>query len=250
MKKTPTKFYSGTSGLVLPVPQSQYPPAFQGKSRLEYFAHLFNSVEINSSFYKLPKVSTVTKWAESVPDKFQFTFKLSKTITHAKGLEFNKADVGLFMQTVAHVGAKKGCLLAQFPPSLKMENFDELQKILQCIANANKDDWKLAIEFRNASWYNDKAYKLLEKYNVSLVIHDVPASATPIIQSAVNFKYLRFHGPEPRYRGSYSNEFLQEYAAHIKAWIKEGKTVYAYFNNTMGDAVGNLQTLNRLVQSK
>lgn len=248
MKISSTKFFSGTSGLVLPVPQSQYPPAFQGKSRLEYFAHLFNSVEINSSFYKLPKVSKVTKWPESVPDNFRFTFKLSKTITHAKGLEFTQEDVELFMQTVAHIGNKKGCLLAQFPPSLKMEKFDKVKELLKDIAHANKDDWKVAIEFRNISWYNEKVYELLEKYNVSLVIHDVPASATPVTDSNVNFKYLRFHGPGGRYRGSYTDEFLQEYAMHINSWIKKGKTVYAYFNNTMGDAVGNLQTLNRLVQ--
>jgi len=242
------QFYSGTSGIVLPVPQSQYPPAFQGKSRLEYFAHLFNSIEINSSFYKLPKVATVSKWAESVPDNFRFTFKLSKTITHAKGLEFTPADVEQFMQMVAHVGDKKGCLLVQFPPSVKMERFDKMKELFQCITSENKDGWKVAVELRNGSWYNEEVYELLESHNVSLVIHDVPASATPVIDSKTDFRYLRFHGPGGRYRGSYTNEFLQKYATHIKTWIKEGKTVYAYFNNTMGDAVGNLQTLNGLVQ--
>ncbi len=81
-------FYSGTSGLVLPVPKLLYPAEFQDKSRLTYYASLFNSIEINSSFYKIPQIPTVCKWAESVPDNFQFTFKLSKAITHAKGLEF------------------------------------------------------------------------------------------------------------------------------------------------------------------
>ncbi len=80
-------FYSGTSGLVVPVPQALYPPEFKGKSRLNYYASLFNSIEINSTFYKMPKISTVSNWAESVPDEFRFTFKLSKAITHAKGLE-------------------------------------------------------------------------------------------------------------------------------------------------------------------
>ena len=249
MKTPPTKFYSGTSGLAMPVPQSEYPPAFQGKSRLEYFAHLFNSLEVNSSFYKLPKVATVSKWAESVPKNFQFTFKLSKTITHAKGLAFAEADVKQFMEMVAFVGDKKGCLLAQFPPSVKIEKFDKVKELLQCITDANKDGWRIAIEFRNASWYTDEVYKLLEKYNISLVIHDVPASATPIIDSNADFRYMRFHGPGGRYRGSYSDDFLQEYAIHIKSWVKKGKTVYVYFNNTMGDAVGNLQTLNKLVRS-
>lgn len=241
-------FYSGTSGLVLPVPQSLYPPEFYGKSRLTYFASLFNSVEINSSFYKLPKTYTVSKWAESVSGSFRFTFKLSKKITHAKAFDFNAADVELFMQSINHIGTRKGCLLVQFPPSIKIEKLDRLQDLLASIKHVNKNDlWKIAIEFRNNSWYNEEVYCLLNQYNVILVIHDLPASATPIRDSTASCSYLRFHGPGGRYRGSYSDDFLFTYAQYIKTWINEGKMVYAYFNNTMGDAVKNLQTLNGFV---
>jgi len=242
--------YSGTSGLVLPVPQSQYPPEFRGKSRLEYYSSLFNSVEINSTFYKLPKVSTVNKWAESVSDNFQFTCKLSKNITHAKGLAFNKEDIELFMQTIAHIGNKKGCLLIQFPPGLKIEKLDQLQHLLTAMKNVNTNhNWKIAIEFRNNSWYNGEVYDLLNQHNACMVIHDLPASATPMEVLTSSYMYLRFHGPGGRYRGSYTNDFLYGHAQCIKTWIKEGKTVYIYFNNTMGDAVANLQTLNSYVQS-
>jgi uncharacterized protein YecE (DUF72 family) len=243
-------FYSGTSGLVLPVPQSQYPPEFQGKSRLEYYASLFNSVEINSTFYKLPKATTVIKWAESVGDDFRFTFKLSKTITHAKGLDYSGEDLTLFMQAINNVGNKKGSLLVQFPPGLKIEKFDRVQKLLKDIKAANKDHlWKVAMEFRNRSWYNEDVYQLLDKYKVSLVIHDLPASATPVKAATSGGVYLRFHGPGGRYRGSYDNDILSRYAQYIKAWMSEGKTVYVYFNNTMGDAVTNLQTLNNFIRS-
>ncbi|HEV8083615.1 MAG TPA: DUF72 domain-containing protein [Chitinophagaceae bacterium] len=249
MNSINNNFYSGTSGLVLPIPQSQYPPSFQGKSRLTYFASLFNSVEINSSFYKPPKASTITKWAESVPGNFRFTFKLSKAITHAKALDFNADDVECFMQTIDFVGKKKGCLLIQFPPALKIEKFDQLQNLLSIIKHANSNaSWKVAIEFRNTSWYNKEVYHLLDQYNASLVIHDIPASATPQTAPATGFKYLRFHGPLARYRGSYDDTFLLQYGQYIKAWLSEGKTVYAYFNNTMGDAVKNLQALNSFVQ--
>src|SRR3978361_2116218 len=115
------RFYSGCSGLQLPVARSQYPLEFQDKSRLAYYSHLFNSIEINSIFYKLPGSSTVVKWAETVPDNFRFTFKVSKTITHVKGLQFAVKDVDDFIKTVENIGDKKGCLLAQFPPSLKIE---------------------------------------------------------------------------------------------------------------------------------
>lgn len=174
-------FYSGTSGIVNPVPQSLYPPEFQGKSRLTYYASLFNSIEINSSFYKLPKASTVSKWADSVSDNFQFTFKLSKAITHAKGLDFNAEDIDQFMQVIAPVGNKNGCLLVQFPPGLKIKKMDQLQKLLVSIKGANPDNiWKVAIEFRNQSWYHEEVYDLLHQNNISIVIHNLPAAATPL----------------------------------------------------------------------
>ncbi|HUS01884.1 MAG TPA: DUF72 domain-containing protein [Chitinophagaceae bacterium] len=241
-------FYSGCSGLDLPVPRAQYPPEFEGKSRLAYYASLFNSIEINSIFYKLPRHSTVVNWALTVPDDFRFTFKVSKTITHVKNLDFAVKDVGDFIKTVENIGDKKGCLLAQFPPSLKIEKLDQLQNLLEALGEASHDTgWKLAMEFRNSSWYEREVYELLEEFNVSMVIHDIAASASPLQPLVGEFIYLRFHGPEPRYRGSYSNEYLQQYAEYIKQWIKEGKTVYVYFNNTVGDAVGNLITLNTYV---
>ncbi len=248
--KLPIQFYSGTSGLVTPVPSSEYPVADQGKSRLKYFASLFNSLEVNSSFYKLPKTSTVVKWSEQVPDHFKFTFKLSKSITHVKGLAFIKEDVDLFMNTVEHIGNKKGCILLQFPPSLRIEKLPDLLRLLQYITAINKrHEWKLVIEFRNTSWYHQEVYELLNQLNVCLVIHDLPASVSPAFESHKRLQYLRFHGPGGRYRGSYTDEFLKRNALQIKAWMNEKKTVYCYFNNTMGDAIGNLVTLNNLVLS-
>ena len=238
-------FYSGTSGLNLPVPRAHYPAEFQGSSRLNYYSHLFNSIEINSIFYKLPGAKTVIKWEESVPDGFQFTFKISKTITHVKGLDFTMKDVDHFVKSANNIGNKKGCLLAQFPPSLKIEKLDRLQKLVEVLAEATHDSgWKIAMEFRDPGWYDREVYELLNEFDIAVVIHDIPASATPFDVVNGEFVYVRFHGPEPRYRGDYNNAFLQNYAQKIKDWIKEGKTVYAYFNNTVGPAVQNLQTLN------
>ena len=242
-------FYSGTSGLDLPVPRSQYPAAFQGKSRLQYYASLFNTLEINSIFYKLPRSSTVANWAESVPDHFRFTCKVSKAITHVKGLQFATKDVDDFIRTVNHIDEKKGCLLVQFPPSLKIEKLDQLQRLLETLGEATyQSDWKLAAEFRDPSWYEREVYELLREYNAAMVIHDIPKSATPMNEVSGDVVYLRFHGPEPRYRGDYSDEFLKRYAGYVKSWLREKKTVYAYFNNTVGAAVENLQTLNKYVR--
>ena len=243
------RFYSGTSGLNLPVPRSQYPEAFKEKTRLHYYASLFNSIEVNSIFYKLPRHATVVNWAEAVSDSFRFTFKVSKTITHVKGLNFAVQDVDDFIRTVENIGDKMGCLLAQFPPSLTIENINQLQKLLETLGEAtDKRNWKIAMEFRNSSWYEREVYELLEEFNVSMVIHDIPKSATPMNDLRDNVIYLRFHGPEPRYRGDYSDDVLKHYALLIKAWLNERKTVYAYFNNTAGAAFKNLQTLNEYVK--
>lgn len=248
MHLTNTSFYAGTSGVTLPLPKSGFPPQFQDKSRLHYYASLFNSVEVNSIFYKLPKPSTIANWRESVPDHFRFTFKVSKTITHVKGLQFSATDVDDFIKVVNNVGHKKGCLLAQFPPSLKIEKLDGLQRLLEALGERTQNnEWRVAVEFRHSSWYEREVYELLQEFNVSLVIHDMLASATPLQEVTGDFIYLRFHGPEPRYGGDYSDAVLQKYAGYIQTWMNEQKTVFTYFNNTVGAAVKNLQTLNSYV---
>src|ERR1700712_4713375 len=107
-------YYAGTSGLVLPMPnKSYYPQEFKERSRLCYYSSLFNSIEVNSSFYKIPQARTVAKWAQEVRDDFKFTFKLWRGITHEKGLVFNPDDVGRFMQAIDRAGTHKGCLLIE-----------------------------------------------------------------------------------------------------------------------------------------
>ncbi len=244
-------FYSGLSGLQLPVPKYLFPPPFENASRLTYYASFFNSIEINSTFYKIPKAATVTKWTDAVPEYFRFTFKLWKGITHCKGLQFNKEDLADFFSSINAATKKKGCLLIQFPPSVSSEHFFQLKKLLSCINEINTiHEWKIAVEFRNKSWYHKKVYDLLNFYQAAVVIHDIPKSATPLIDQTHDFIYLRFHGPTGNYRDSYSEDFLHEYATYINEWVTEGKTVYVYFNNTMGDAFKNLKTLNNFVHEK
>jgi uncharacterized protein YecE (DUF72 family) len=99
--------------------------------------------------------------------------------------------------------------------------------------------------------YQDKSrlcyYASLFNSLEAMVIHDMPKSSTPFIDSDVPFVFLRFHGPNGGYRGSYTDEHLAEYASYITNWQDEGKTIFAYFNNTMGDALQNLITLNRMI---
>lgn len=246
---SPRQLYSGLSGLQLPIPKYLFPPPFENASRLTYYASIFNSIEINSSFYKIPRPTTVANWAASVPEYFRFTFKLWKEITHRKDFNFNEEDVAQFFNAVNAVKEKKGCVLLQFPPSMGSEHAVQVEMLLNSVIESDPErEWKIAIEFRNKSWFQEDVYELLESYNAALVVQDIPKSATPLIDQKSDFMYLRFHGPSGNYRESYSEEFLKEYASMINEWRAEEKTVYAYFNNTMGDAYDNSKTLEGFVQ--
>ena len=243
-------FYSGTSGLVLPIPKYLFPPPFENATRLAYYASLLNSIEINSSFYKIPQAITIAKWVASVPENFKFTFKLWKGITHNKSFAFSEADVAAFLNAVKPAVAKKGCLLIQLPPSSGSEYILGLVELLKCIRKHDSIHWNISVEFRNKTWYNEKTYHILKNYNAALVIQDIPKSGTPMVNHEAEFMYLRFHGPTGNYRDSYSEDFLNEYSIYINDWLEQGKKVYVYFNNTAGDAWNNLQTLNKLILQK
>lgn len=242
-------YYSGTSGLLLPVRNKLfYPDEFKEKSRLCFYSSMMNSIEINSSFYKIPMGSTVAKWAKDVPENFRFTFKLPKMITHNKGLAFDPESVKNFMQVISLAGDKKGCLLVQFPPGVRIGNLNQLALLMACLRECDKaGEWDIALEFRHVSLYCEQVYRLLDEYGLGMVIQDKPPANTPMLDTDLNFVYLRFHGPGGSYRGSYQDDLMSEYADYIREWMAEGKTVYAYFNNTMGEAIANLFTLKDLV---
>ncbi|WP_229837761.1 DUF72 domain-containing protein [Cellvibrio zantedeschiae] len=237
----------GTSGIVLPGNKSTFPLEFQSQTRLHYFATLFNSLEVNSSFYKIPKFATFEKWASEVPDDFKFSVKLWRGITHAKKLAYSLDDLTRFMDAAEGLGTKKGCLLVQFPASIRIESYEEVAALLRRIADLNANNqWQLAVEFRHIDWYFTKVYDLLSTIKSTLVMHDMPNS-TPPVELLEYFDptclYLRFHGPSGQYTGSYSNQFVDEYAEFIKKWRSQGKLIYVYFNNTIGSALQNAQRL-------
>ncbi|MCX2479756.1 DUF72 domain-containing protein [Pedobacter sp. MC2016-15] len=244
-------YYSGTSGLLLPVRnKSFYPPEFQDNSRLHFYGSLMNSIEINSSFYKLPMPSTVEKWAAETPDDFKFSFKLFREITHHKSLAFDPALLKRFIEVVSRAGTKKGCLLVQLPPSVRFGDVKQLMFLMDVLRENDPDEeWKIALEFRHISLYHEEVYEMLGSHRMAMVIQDKPPAATPLLESDLPFVYLRFHGPDGSYRGSYEQGVLEEYAVYIAEWLQKGKTVYTYFNNTMGDAVANLYTLRDLLKN-
>ena len=240
-------FRSGTSGLVLLESNKlHFPTEFQEKHRLIYYASKFNSIEINSSFYKIPLCRTYRNWAGMVPDDFQFTIKLWQGITHEEAYDQN--DLERFFGAIQCLGNKTGCLLLQFAAKTKMD-FSEFDRLLENIRKLDPHgEWRIAAEFRDAQWYASEIYEILDEYNASMVLHDMPKCIPPELNKNADFVYLRFHGEKGDYKGTYSMRYLQNKANEIHGWLLEGKDVYAYFNNTIGDAVANLQTLNALVK--
>jgi uncharacterized protein YecE (DUF72 family) len=239
----------GASGLVLPVPNKQaFPEAFRAGSRLTYYASLFNSIEVNSSFYKIPMPLTFSKWAGEVPADFRFTVKLWRGITHVPGLRFLPVEVNRFLHAAHQLGPKKGCLLIQLPPGLKATNAGQLEWLLEKIVLADPErSWKIAVEFRNRSWYTPAVEALLNRYYAARVLHDMPDSAMTTLSGDMPFVYLRFHGPAGDYKGGYSDAVLGSWAMRIGQWLAAGKDVYVYFNNTIGDALVNLTALREMV---
>ena len=236
-------FFCGTSGLVLPVPNKQaFPPEYRAGTRLTYYASIFNSLEVNSSFYKIPQPKTLARWTEEVSPGFRFTVKLWRGITHQPLLDFKIDDVERFMLAARALKPNKGCLLIQLPPGAKADQAPQLELLLDTIRQY-AEGWKIAVEFRDRSWYVDATDALLERFHAARVLQDMPASAIWRETTIASFVYLRYHGPQGDYRGGYSQERLKQDVASIKKWLSEGKEVYVYFNNTIGNALPDARYL-------
>lgn len=243
-------FRMGTSGIVVPGNKQTFPAEFKLSSRLNYYASLFNTLEVNSTFKKIPMLTTLEKWSLEVPAEFRFTIKLWREITHIKQLNTNLDNIDTFLNAANHIGDKKGCLLIQFPGSITASYMDQVDKILQRLNDLDpQNSWQKAVEFRDVSWYADQTYEVLNKYDTSMVLHDMPKSKNLILNKEAKFVYFRFHGPKGDYRGSYADDFLEEQAAKIRSALRDGKDVYAYFNNTMGDAFENAMSLKAMVEN-
>ena len=241
----------GISDGHMPGKKSDFPPEFRLRSRLHYYSTLFNTIEVNSCFYKTLQRSTYEKWAADVPDDFQFTLKLSKEITHATELEGDLTCMDHFLETAGGTGNKKGCLLIQFPGKITLEHFNQVEAILEKLrVHDQSNEWRKAIEFRNDSWYVGETKELLNEYNATMVLHDFSKAKVLSYAGTANFMYLRFHGPTGNYRGSYCDRALDEKAAMIKEYLVNGKDVYAYFNNTAGNAFENAKYLQDKSESE
>ncbi|GAB3914267.1 DUF72 domain-containing protein [Larkinella knui] len=212
--------------------------------RLDYYVQHFQTVELNSSFYRWPKVSTFTGWRNRLPEGFRLTVKAPRGLTHGKKLYGPEQWIER-IQTCWHaLREKRGILLAQLSPNHTFD-YDRLAYFLDQIP-----DWmQTAVEFRHDSWHNEAIFSLLESHQTAYCITS-GANLPCILRATAPFVYVRLHGPDPQhlYGGSYSDTDLRWWADRIREWAEMGKDVYVYFNNDGGgNAVRNALTLKGFV---
>ncbi|MGY5850183.1 DUF72 domain-containing protein [Salegentibacter sp. F14] len=204
-----------------------YPEQLPQKQWLQYYSGIFNTVEINSTFYRFPRDSTLIKWKETVPDAFKITLKGSRYITHMKKLHDVEQSLEKFYNAAYLLGDKKSCILWQLPPGLH-RNDEKLESFCKLL----NPDFTNVIEFRHHSWFDHQVYRLLSKYNLVFCAISSPVFPEELIVTG-KIAYIRFHGKGKKwYDYDYSREeLLSWYKKIIHSDIDE---VYAYFNNDLG----------------
>ena len=249
--------YIGTSGWQYKHWQGVfYPDDLEQKDLFYYYTRFFKTVEINSSFYHLPKKATFAGWAKNSPEDFLYALKVWRRITHLKKLKNIGDDLNIFYERASVLGKKFGPLLFQFPPSFKareetMKRLEKLGQLIRVNSRANSRKFaskQCAFEFRHASWFSKKVYEILRKYNLSLAWADTPSYPYKEEVTA-DYVYIRLHGHEVLYDSKYTLAQLKEYARKIKKLRNLGKDVYVYFDNdARGYAVKNAKELKCLLK--
>ena len=259
-----SKVYIGTSGFSYSHWKGVfYPEGLPQPKWFEYYCQYFKSVELNVSFYRLPKKEVFAGWRQRAGPPalnrsgtgpaggFVFSIKGSRFITHIKKLKDCQESVKVFFEAADSLRGRtsdevrppqgKNVVLWQLPPGLKADSI-RLESFLKILPK----DFRHAFEFRNKSWLAEEIYKLLKKYHTAIVFQDYPE--WPISQEiTADFVYLRFHGRTSLYSSCYTGKELTGWAKKIKNWLDMGLDVYAYFNNdALGFAIPNARRLQEL----
>ena len=202
-----------------------YPEEMAKKEFLKYYADHFQTVEINNSFYQLPKKETLSSWRNSVPSGFIFTVKASRYITHMKKLKDPSEPLHTLLETVEVLGDKLGPILFQLPPRWQFnpQRFDNFLDSLPA-------NHRYAFEFRDPRWFNTSAYAMMSKHRAAFCIYELAGLLSPKEVTA-DFIYIRLHGPGEAYQGEYDTDALAGWAGAFYTWAKQGKEIFCYFDN-------------------
>jgi len=219
-----------------------YPKGLPQRRWFEFYAEHFDTVEINNSFYRLPKAETFEKWRAQAPPGFCYAVKANRFLTQAKKLKDCAEPLARMMAPFRALDDRLGPILYQLPPRFRI-NLERLEEFLRM---APKDVANV-FEFREKSWYTEEAFELLDRHGASLCVHDMPGSASE--RRAVGpVAYVRFHGCGGKYWGRYPDETLLGWADWIVEQARGGRPVWCYFNNDIdAHAIHDAQTLKAMV---
>lgn len=242
--------YAGTSGGSYPhwAKGRFYPCGMKQRDWLRFYADHFSTVEVNTTFYRLPGATLVKRWCDTAPDHFIFTIKLWRRITHDKRLIDCREELRRPADAVSVLSEKRGPMLIQLPPSMPCDPelldrfFDKSHEVRAVVP------WRFAVEFRRSEWLCDTVRDVLDRHLVALCLTDMPQCLVTE-PNDTPFVYIRRHGPAGRYRGRYTDDHIASDAARIRQWLDQGRDVCVYFNNDLeGHAVDNARQLLHAVR--
>ncbi|RLB28801.1 MAG: DUF72 domain-containing protein [Deltaproteobacteria bacterium] len=235
------RMYIGTSGWNYKHWAEVFYPKDCPKARwLEFYAGHFSTVELNASFYRLPKPQTFENWRERTPDDFLWAVKASRYITHIKRLKESAEPLERLYGAVDVLEEKLGPILFQLPPSL---SFNE--EVFGRFCQHLKKDRLYVLEVRHPSWEHQKAIDMLRDHNIALCVSDTAGRYPYLEEDTATFAYIRLHGSKQLYASDYSEAELQAYAQKIMQWSKD---TYLYFDNDYhGYAVKNARRMKEIL---
>jgi uncharacterized protein YecE (DUF72 family) len=212
-----------------------YPAGLPARRWLQHYSTLFDTVEVNTTFYRLPSRDAVANWAAETPSGFVFAVKASRYLTHIKRLTDLGPGVERFYERIEPLieADKLGPVLWQLPGNFKYDS-ERLRAALEQLPPGRH-----CFEFRHPTWFTEEGYELLRRHGVALVIGVTPERPFQTQELTADWTFLRFHYGARGRRGNYSATELQEWAHRIRAWRRKVE-VFAYFNNDwLGYAVKN-----------
>jgi uncharacterized protein YecE (DUF72 family) len=223
-----------------------YPEDLPQRRWFEYYASLFDTVEVNNSFYRLPTEAAAERWAAQAPAGFVYALKLGSFGSHRMKLKDAGSWLPNHLDRLERLGDHAGPTLVQLPPRWR-RNAARLDEFLTVAPGR----WRWAVEMREPSWLHEEVYGVLRRHGAALCIHDLlPGHPW---ERTTDWTYVRFHGPHGPgrpYQGRYGDEGLSQPARRLAGWLDEGCDVYAYFNNDdSGFAVEDARRLKGLLGS-
>lgn len=217
-----------------------YPEKLAMKRWFAFYAEQFDTVEINNSFYRLPKAETFAAWRDQAPPGFCYAVKANRFITQAKKLKECEEPVERMNAPLRHLAPALGPVLYQLPPGLGLD-LERLETFLKLLPA----DLTHAFEFRHNSWYVEETAALLDRHAAGFVVHDFPGLASPRWVTG-KLAYIRFHGAGGKYWGRYRDEALLDWSDWMAA---QSRPVWAYFNNDWNaDAIHDALTLKSMAR--